>query len=246
MFRKLCGEDSLENVIIVTNMWGLVDPRVGEARERELIVDERLFQPVLAKGARIVRHSNTKESAHNILRKVIQNTPMPLQIQKELVEEQKDISETEAAVELDRELAAQAQKHRQELKDIKKEMTEAIALKDEETKKDLETVRLKLVEDMKRIEDDRERLSSEYAAEKQRADEWIASMMKSIEESEKHRIEGDKRLAKLQEEYKEAAAHSAVERRELLEQIKALDERLEPGFFESLGNAVGALMSLRF
>src|SRR5579872_4044981 len=36
MFRKLCGDPSLKNVILVTNMWGKVEKGVGEAHEKEL------------------------------------------------------------------------------------------------------------------------------------------------------------------------------------------------------------------
>ena len=35
MFRKVCGDGALRNVIIVTNMWGEVDPQTGNAREAE-------------------------------------------------------------------------------------------------------------------------------------------------------------------------------------------------------------------
>ena len=36
MFRELCGDSSLKNVILVTNMWGEVSEAVGETREQEL------------------------------------------------------------------------------------------------------------------------------------------------------------------------------------------------------------------
>jgi hypothetical protein len=35
MFRELCGDSTLKNVILVTNMWGDVPQDVGEAREEE-------------------------------------------------------------------------------------------------------------------------------------------------------------------------------------------------------------------
>lgn len=245
MFRKLCGDESLENVVLVTNMWSLVEKSRGDAREKELMEDERLFQPVLEKGARMVRHDNTRDSAHRILRQIIRNTPAALQIQKELVEQGKDISQTAAAVELDQELAALAQKHMEELKEIKQEMEEALAARDEETREELEMFQAKLEGDMKKIQEDRDRLSSEYAAEKQRADEQIARMMKSLEDSEKFRAEGEKRLANLQEEHKKGLERSEAERRALMETMKNMNERREPGFFECLGNALGALFSFR-
>ena len=36
MFRELCGEKTLKNVILMTNMWGRVTPQQGAAREQQL------------------------------------------------------------------------------------------------------------------------------------------------------------------------------------------------------------------
>ena len=36
IFRELCGETSLKNVVLVTNMWSEVSRGIGEAREGEL------------------------------------------------------------------------------------------------------------------------------------------------------------------------------------------------------------------
>ena len=94
MFRKLCGESTLRNVVIVTNMWGEVDPRVGEAREAELMGKDIFFKPALDKGAQIARNENTVTSARKIIRLVLDNHPLPLRIQEELVNEGKDITET--------------------------------------------------------------------------------------------------------------------------------------------------------
>jgi RecA-family ATPase len=40
MFHELCGNSTLHNVAIVTNMWGEVTQEVGEAREYELATEE--------------------------------------------------------------------------------------------------------------------------------------------------------------------------------------------------------------
>lgn len=78
MFRSLCGEKTLRNVVIVTNMWGQVSPEVGEAREHELATDEVLFKPVLNKGATMMRHGGTAESAHAILERFVHMQPEAL------------------------------------------------------------------------------------------------------------------------------------------------------------------------
>ncbi|KAF9645238.1 hypothetical protein BDM02DRAFT_3069192, partial [Thelephora ganbajun] len=122
MFRKLCGDRTLQNVVIVTNMWGEVDPQVGGAREAELMREDIFFKPVLDKGAQMARHENTSISAENIVRLIFENHPLPLRIQEELVNEHKNISETSAGEELNREFNAQIKKHQQEMRVLKEEM----------------------------------------------------------------------------------------------------------------------------
>ena len=122
MFRQLCGESTLRNVVIVTNMWGEVSRDVGEAREAELVNQEIFFKPVLDKAALMMRHENTRDSAHHILLQIIDNHPLPLRIQRELVDQGKDISQTAAGAELNRELMEQIQVHKREMRELEREM----------------------------------------------------------------------------------------------------------------------------
>ncbi|TFK29014.1 hypothetical protein FA15DRAFT_583185 [Coprinopsis marcescibilis] len=121
MFRKLCGESTLKNVIIVTNMWGNVEQEIGEAREAELATQDEFFKPVLDKGAKMMRHLNTVDSAQVIVRQVFPYQAEALQIQKEVVDEKKDLSQTAAADEIDRELKEIAEKQRLERERIQAE-----------------------------------------------------------------------------------------------------------------------------
>ncbi|EEC00079.1 hypothetical protein MPER_00057, partial [Moniliophthora perniciosa FA553] len=100
MFRELCGDDTLKNVVIMTNMWGEVGRDVGEAREAELVREDKFFKPVLDKGAQLVRHDNTTKTARAILLHLIENKPLPLRIQTELVDQGKSLSQTAAGAEL--------------------------------------------------------------------------------------------------------------------------------------------------
>ncbi len=122
MFRELCGDSTLRNVVIVTNMWGEVSKEVGEAREAELAKEDIFFKPVLDKGALMSRHENMRDSAYGILRKIIGNHPLTLQIQTELVDQKKDISQTAAGAQLNRELMEQIQKHKNEMLVLQNEM----------------------------------------------------------------------------------------------------------------------------
>ncbi|KIL67673.1 hypothetical protein M378DRAFT_159503 [Amanita muscaria Koide BX008] len=121
MFRELCGDSSLKNVVIVTNMWGEVAHQLGEEREAELASQDFFFKPVLAKGARMMRHTNTHQSAKDILQSVMENVPEALKIQKEIVDEGKAVSQTAAAAEAERELREQQERHQQEMLRIQRE-----------------------------------------------------------------------------------------------------------------------------
>ncbi len=124
MFRKLCGDESLQNVVLVTNMWGQVPLDIGEAREQELKEQDIFFKPVLDEGAQIKRHNNTLASTHEILRSVAFKGPVPLRIQKELVDEKKDITDTDAGEELGRELHEQAKRFKEQQEKLREEMEE--------------------------------------------------------------------------------------------------------------------------
>ena len=154
MFRELCGENALQNVIIVTTRWDKVNEEVGELREREL---QTKFRAALEKGARMMRHEHPDQnSAHEILRPILQNHPLPLQIQEELVDQKKTLIETSAGEEVNRELAMKMKKHEEEMRNLQQQLqgsilrttifsklrsvsfTEAIKANDGESKRDLE------------------------------------------------------------------------------------------------------------
>ena len=200
MFRELCGESALKNVVIVTNMWGAVDPQVGAAREVELMTKGIFFKPVLEKGGQMARHENTVSSAQDILRRILQNHPIPLRIQEELVDEKKDINDTNAGKELDRELNEQIRKHKEEMRKLEEEMRQAIKDKDEEMKQELEAEAKRRQEQTERLENDINRMASDFQSQKERL---------------------ETRLEEVQEEAKQEAARVAARHEE---QIKNLDD----------------------
>ncbi|KAH8810452.1 P-loop containing nucleoside triphosphate hydrolase protein [Flagelloscypha sp. PMI_526] len=118
MFRQLCGKTVLKNVVIVTNMWGDVDEEEGEARENELRNDPEFFKPAMDNHAAMLRHDGSPESATVIVQKMLKNRPKPLRIQRELVDEQKDLSHTSAGKELTRELEKQRRLHEKEKEEL--------------------------------------------------------------------------------------------------------------------------------
>ena len=120
VFRKLCGDQTLKNVTILTNMWENIKPEDGEARERQL--SARFFKPAIDKGARLLRHSNTVESAHSIIRGILNNNPLALRIQEELVDKRIEFTQTAAGGEIRRGLDENAGKLENKIKELQNEL----------------------------------------------------------------------------------------------------------------------------
>ena len=100
VFKDFCGDHSLKNVVIVTNMWAKVTLEEGEIRERQLRDDTRYFNPLLTAGATMRRHNNTLESAHEIIRQISSRGHASLNIQTETVDDRKSLRETSAGISL--------------------------------------------------------------------------------------------------------------------------------------------------
>ena len=226
MFRELCGETTLKNVVIVTNMWGEVPPHAGEARESEL--SSNFFKPALDKGAQMVRHQNTAQSAHDIIRMIGRNRPVALQIQRELVDERKNIVDTAAGEAVNEELNRQIRRHQDELKMVREEMMRALKDKDEETRQELEEETKKLQEQMEKIKRDSEGMAANYGTEKERMEAKMRRMEQDARMGrQRAEAEYNRQLADLNYRLKDAASVSATERAMLELQVKMLRDQLD-------------------
>ena len=147
VFRKLCGEQTLKNVVITTNMWDKVTPEDGEARERQL--STQFFKLVVDKGAQFHRHLKTAETAHAVIRAILGSHPLALQIQEELVDQHIEFSRTAAGEEIGRALDEHAGKLEDKVRELQSELRDA-EKREQETRQELE-------EEIRRL---RERLDS--------------------------------------------------------------------------------------
>ncbi|KAF9463781.1 P-loop containing nucleoside triphosphate hydrolase protein, partial [Collybia nuda] len=132
LFRKLCGDTSLKNVTIVTTMWNKVTELEGARRETELMGDERFFKLAIDEGATMSPHHGTLSSALRIINTISENhqRPIPLMIQTELVNQHKQIVDTDAGRELEHDLQERSHKYMCDLQDVMAEQLTA----DDDTK----------------------------------------------------------------------------------------------------------------
>ena len=237
MFRELCGDGALKNVVLVTNMWGSVTPELGEARENEL--SGRFFKPALDLHAQMARHHNTAQSAHDIIRKIMTNHPEALRIQQELVDEKKDITDTEAGVTINQDLSELINRHKAELEGLREEMAEALREKDEVTRREIAKQAKELQDLVEKTEKDKKEMSSRYAEERERMEAKIAKMgeearkerehaevarVKMVEEARKERERAEAARARVE---KEAEARAEAARIRMVEEVRKERERAE-------------------
>lgn len=65
MFKTLCGEHGLENVVLATSMWGQVEEEEGNEREADLRTG--YWKGMLDAGSKTFRYERTEESARTIM-----------------------------------------------------------------------------------------------------------------------------------------------------------------------------------
>ena len=188
MFRELCGEKTLKNVIIMTNMWGRVTPQQGVDREQQL--KDNYFKAAIEKGARLCRHNNTPKSARTILRMILENQPAVLKIQRELIDERKDIGPTGAGKELDREINEVVEKYEGEIKELEENMRKALEEKDEESREEMEMEKARLQGEMEKVRKESEQMASQFDEARREMEERISARF-------------EERLRRLQEGYEE-------------------------------------------
>ena len=164
IFRKLCGDDSLQNVVIATTMWEGVEEHVGKSREEELAAKDDFFKPALDKGAQLVRHANSLDSAQAIVRLFLTSEApsVTLQIQSDL-ENGLDIGETLVGKEVTKELFEQMTRQREEIRGVMEEMQQAVRTRDEESRVELHQERTRLEGIVTRLQTESATMSAGYA-----------------------------------------------------------------------------------
>lgn len=229
IFRDLCGEKSLKNVVLVTNMWGGVSVEVGEARERELSSD--FLKPALDKGARMVRHHNTQQSTHDILRRIMNNHPVVLQIQHELVDERKDVVNTSAGKRINAELEETKRRHEAEVKKAQEEVARALREKEEEARRKMEEESRRREEEMRRVREERERIELQRRQELEQVEQEARRFEERVRaERERAELRHRQELERAEQEARRFEEQARVERERAEEehrrQMAMLNDRL--------------------
>ena len=130
MFQKLCGERSLQNVLLTTTQWSNVPQAQRESREADLR-SGNFWGGLLARGATLTRFMGTRESGLELIHKLMKKEPKPLDIQDQIVEGGMRLVETDTGKYINDELISLQKKHQQDLEDLESKLQKAEHERDE-------------------------------------------------------------------------------------------------------------------
>lgn len=179
LIKKICGPSAASSVALVTTWWdqlGQGGEQYGQGiqREKELLETESFWGSMQQSGSRTMRWHGTSASARSVVASLLQVTdgrsPI-LQIQREIVDDGKELDDTEAGLEMARHHGMMWQQLCGELKSITAELQEARLKGDEGMTRILSSHREEIQNSVESVEksqrhlhDDFESLYTERAA----------------------------------------------------------------------------------
>lgn len=234
MFRALCGETSLEAVVLATTRWEKVDEDEGSDREQQLKTNSQMWQRMIQYGSKVMRQDNDAVSANAILQYLIKRRkPVTLDIQRELVDNKKDLNETSAGQELHAELERQKREYERQLAELRQEMATALKQMDHDMKQQLQAERADLErrlrearEHDRQLQIDREELRQQMALEAERE---RSELFEKLQQQERQLAREEFRLQQQQErqrtQKREGELQSAI--KGLQEDNQAIRQQME-------------------
>ncbi|MCJ1353369.1 MAG: gTPase, IMAP member 8 [Icmadophila ericetorum] len=116
IFKKLVGDEAFKNVVLATTRWDLVGEDIGSEREQEL--HTKFWAYMMNKGATMTRFYGDRASATRILSQLLAKKSIILDIQREMVDENRPLNKTSAGAIIDDGLAARKAEYEQGLRDL--------------------------------------------------------------------------------------------------------------------------------
>lgn len=242
MFRRMCGEDGYAHLVLATTMWDRLpkdgpDLAMAKDREDELRSTDGFWGLMSSRGSRMMRFQGNEPSALEIVNHLIQMREKKgnfvLTIQKELVDEKKDLDATSAGKELRKEIDKATAQYRKRLDSLKADHDEAMKRRDEEMLKILDGQRREFEEKLaeadqaqEQLRIDMERLSAQKTAEFQRVLAEVERQKKQTEDLLNKKADELKKLHRQREAdaamAREERKHYEQQQQKLWEQVSEL------------------------
>jgi len=217
MFRKLCGDGALKNVILATTFWDCIGREKGRNNENELTTNDEFWGTLVKKGSIVCRlKQNDPSSAFAILEKI--EGHCVLRAQEEIVDEGKKIQETGAAS------FTRAAIEKSLENDFEREMKSARKALEERQREDNERARKQREEvkrQIQRQEEKRRRLEAERILQEEEEERERERERRRIEEELRRKVE------ERQREWERIAAERRAQEEQRQRKLESLRQALK-------------------
>jgi hypothetical protein len=213
MFKKLCGDDFYPQTVLATTMWeNLQGVAVGAGREQELLDRREWWGHMKQRGSTIFRHHDTRDSAIAIVDYIVGlRKKGALDIQKEMVDQHKNLDQTLAGQETQKELIEANKRHEREIRQLEEQKNDALRDKDLELveilREEAETKQQIMVENQKAQEQlriDLQHLLQESEAKYQRQLQVLQEQNSLLmQQGESHQKRMEQRIEEEQRRHQE-------------------------------------------
>ncbi|EDR09683.1 uncharacterized protein LACBIDRAFT_326214 [Laccaria bicolor S238N-H82] len=191
MFKKLCGPDSLKNVVVVTTFWDEIEPVQGIKAETQLKTNDKFFKGLVEGKSKFVRYGKFPPGEVpgpeflppiSIVSELVALDPVFVEMQKELAEG-KTVEQTSAGAELYKELQQLKVQQEKDVIDLNQKIGEMKAqnLKDRAAREALEDESKALRDQIKDWEARQHEL---HLAVRSGRSEWVAAIAQLKQEKE--------------------------------------------------------------
>ncbi|KAJ5145889.1 uncharacterized protein N7515_000453 [Penicillium bovifimosum] len=168
MMKAMCGFSSYANLAIATTMWSTNSSLC--AKREEQLLDGRFFGDLIAKGAKLFRHNekgrldsleevtSARRIVTHLIRQSDNHTTEVLRLQREIIDQQKMIGETQAGIVLAGDLYKVRQEHERELQKLRAKVDAENHQRNAEHVAELQELQADLEKQLKKAEKDRRAL----------------------------------------------------------------------------------------
>ncbi|KAG7006421.1 hypothetical protein G7Y79_00014g035960 [Physcia stellaris] len=162
IFKKICGDLALTNVLLVSTRWHEVDEAEGASREQQL--REKFWAYMLGHGSTMARFYGNRDSAIGIASQLVSKRSIILELQRELVEEGKTLKQTAAGSFVNDDLTELKAQHEAELKEIE-QLRQTLRDNDRAMKRQVQLDWQREQQILQTAQEDQERLKINIAAQ---------------------------------------------------------------------------------
>ena len=162
IFKKICGQLALKNVLLVTTRWNEVDEAVGASREKEL--RETFWAYMLSNGSTMTRFYGNRDSAVGIASQLMSKQNIVLELQRELVDDGKTLQQTVAGAFVNDDISEMKAQYEKELRDLE-DLRQTLQQNDRAMKRKIQQDWAREQQRLSTAREDEDRLRRDIAAE---------------------------------------------------------------------------------